>query len=84
MKKLNIPETNGQPTPEFVRAVKDNLEVIGGKRKNRITLPTLQADNTSPPLTFSNPPTQAECKALRDYVNAWAGIVQSLVARLDG
>lgn len=84
MKKSSIPETNGQATPELVRALKDNVEVITGRRKNKITLPTLQADNTSPVLTFSNPPTQAECKALRDYVNAWAGIVQSLVARLDG
>lgn len=77
MKKTTVPDTDGKPTPEFVRAVKDHLEVMTGRRRNRITLPTLQL------LTFSNPPTQAECNALLAYTNAWAVVIKALVGRLD-
>ena len=78
MKKQNVPETNGVATPAFVGSVKDNIEVITGRRRNKITLPTLQT------LTFSATPTQAEYLALNAYVNAWAQVLQNIIARLDG
>lgn len=77
MKKSQIPETNGQATPDFVRAAKENIEVMTGRRKNKITVPTIQT------LSFSSTPTQAECAALNSYVNAWAQALKSLIARLD-
>lgn len=77
MKKTSIPETDGAATPGFVRAVKEQLEVLTGRRNSRITLPYIQT------LTFSNPPTQAECQALLAYTNAWAVAVKAIVARSD-
>lgn len=78
MKKQQIPETNGQATPAFVRAVKDNIEVVTGRRRNALSVPTIQT------LTFSSSPTQAECEALNSYVNAWAAAFIALMDRLDG
>jgi len=77
MKKPNIPETGGRPTSEFVRAVKDNIEVITGRRRNRLDLPDIQT------ITFSAAPTQAECQALNAYVNEWAKSMVALMDRLD-
>jgi hypothetical protein len=77
MKKPNIPETNGKPIPEFVRAVKDNLEIITGRRRNRLDLPDIQT------LTFSAAPTQAELQAFNNYVNEWGKAMVALMARLD-
>jgi hypothetical protein len=57
--------------------VRDHLEVMTGRRRNKIALPTLQQ------LTFSNPPTQAECAALLAYTNAWAVVIKALVGRFD-
>lgn len=78
MRKPNIPETNGQPIPEFVRAVKDNIEIITGRRGNRLDLPDIQT------LPFSAAPTQAECQALNAYVNEWGKAIVALMQRLDG
>lgn len=77
MKKPNIPATNGQATPVFVRAVQDNLEIITGRRGNKLSLPDLQT------LPSSATPTQAECQALNAYVNEWAKSVAALIERLD-
>jgi hypothetical protein len=77
MKKPNIPDTGGKPTPGFNRAVKDNIEIITGRRGNKIDLPDLQT------LTVSNPPTQAEVAALNAYVNEWGKVLIALKARLD-
>lgn len=77
MKKPNIPSTNGQATPGLVRAVKDNLEIITGRRGNGINLPDVQT------LTFSAAPTQAEYQALNAYVNEWGKVLVALKARLD-
>lgn len=77
MKKPNIPATNGQATPEYVRAVKDSIEIITGRRGNRIDLPDVQT------LTFSAAPTQAEYQALNAYVNEWGKSMVALMARLD-
>ncbi len=77
MKKESVPETNGQPTPQFVRSVKDNIDVMAGRRKNKLSLPTVQT------LTFSSPPTQAQCQALNSYVNSILLALQQLAARFD-
>lgn len=77
MKKPNIPATNGQATPGFVRSVKDSLEIVAGRRGNRLALPALQL------LAASAPPTQAECQALNAYVNEWAKLLMALISRLD-
>lgn len=77
MKKMQVPATDS-PTPEFMRAVRDNLEIITGRRRNQIDVPDLQN------LTFSSTPTQAQCQALNAYVNAWAQVFQQLMSRLDG
>ena len=77
MKKKNIPDTGGKATPEFVAAVKDNIEAMSGRRGNKIALPGIQA------LSFSATPTKAECEALNAYVNEWAKAMSALVARFD-
>ena len=76
MKKSNVPATNGA-TPEFLHAVKDNLDIMTGRRGNKIDLPDIRA------LAFSSPPTQAECQAFNAYVNEWAKSMVSLVTRFD-
>ena len=75
MKKMSIPA--GPATPQFALAVKDNLEVMAGRRGNKISLPTVQD------LTFSSPPTQAECQALNTYVNEWAKTLKTFILRFD-
>jgi hypothetical protein len=93
MKKQNVPDTSGKPTPEFVRAVKDNIDAMTGKRGNSINLPDIQTIATQT-LTISNPPTQAEVQALNTYVNTlmgsmnayvneWAKTVRALATRFD-
>lgn len=77
MKKPAIPDTGGKATPDFVQRVKENIEVITGRKKNKITPVTIQT------LTFSNPPTQAECQALNGYVNSIMMNVRDLLARFD-
>lgn len=58
MKKPSVPDTQGMPTPEFVEAVRVNLEVLAGRRGQR-ALGTLAA------LRISDPPTQDEVEAIR-------------------
>lgn len=77
MKKQSIQDTNGEATPGFVRAVKDILEIVCGRRNNRVAVPEIRT------LTFSSPPTQAECQALNAYINAHALAFKALVARFD-
>jgi hypothetical protein len=76
VKKEQVPAGN-LPTPEWVRAVRDNVEIITGKRDNKLKVPTLQV------LTFSSTPTQAQMQSLNAYFNAWATQVEALVERLD-
>jgi len=94
MKKLNVPDTGGQPTPDVVRALKDNIDVMTGRRGNALALPEVRTIALQT-LTFSAPPTQAEVQALNayvnstvqalnEYVNAWAVAVRSLTTRFDG
>ncbi|HEY6044376.1 MAG TPA: hypothetical protein VIU43_05720 [Nitrosospira sp.] len=53
------------------------LEIIAGRRGNRIAVPPRQN------LTFSAIPTKAECEALYSYVNDVRGSLDALVNRLD-
>lgn len=70
MKKPAIPDG----TPAWLRTT---LEIIMGRRKNAIAPPAAQA------LTFSSPPTQAECEALYAYVNDVRNVLERLLSRLD-
>jgi hypothetical protein len=69
-KKPGIPSD----TPAWLRTM---LEIITGRRGNRITVPVLQT------LTFSASPTQAECEALYAYVNATRAALEEVITRLD-
>jgi hypothetical protein len=53
------------------------LEVIAGRRGNRIMAPPLRN------LTFSATPTKAECEALYSYVNDVRASLDALLNRLD-
>lgn len=70
MKKPGIPDT----APRWLR---DWLEILAGRRRNRITAPALRT------LTFSSPPTKAECEALYAYVNDVRSAVDAILTRLD-
>ncbi len=62
---------------EWVDAVVDNIDVLTGRRGNKITPPTKAT------LTFSATPTQAECEALYAYVNNVLRALVSVVNRMD-
>ena len=53
------------------------LEIIAGRRGNKIAVPLRQN------LTFSATPTKAECEALYSYVNDMRASLDALVNRLD-
>jgi hypothetical protein len=53
------------------------LEIIAGRRGNKIAVPPRQN------LNFSATPTKAECEALYSYVNDVRGSLDALVNRLD-
>lgn len=53
------------------------LEIAFGRRGTQISAPPLEN------LTFSNPPTQAECEALYQYVNRQRAVIVALVERLS-
>jgi hypothetical protein len=57
--------------------LKTMLEIILGRRGNRITIPAEQA------LTFSSTPTQAECEALLAYTNQVRSALEQVITRLD-
>jgi hypothetical protein len=71
VKKPGIP----RGTPEWLKTF---LEIISGRRGNRILIPPLEI------LTFSATPTKAECEALYSYVNKVRASVADLINRLDG
>jgi hypothetical protein len=70
MKKPSIPDG----TPVWLRTT---LEILTGRRKNAIVPPAPRT------LTFSNPPTQAECEALYAYVNDVRNVLDRVLSRLD-
>lgn len=61
-------------TPDWLKTV---IEIILGRRGNKIAVPPLQN------LTFSATPTQAECQALYSYLNTVRDSVDQLINRLD-
>ncbi len=71
MKKPGIPTD----TPDWLKTM---IEILTGRRCNKIAVPPLQN------LTFSATPTKAECEALYSYVNDIRASLDSLVNRLDG
>lgn len=74
MKKPALPEP---AVPGFADSVRTWLQIICGRRNNRVTVPEPLA------LTISNPPTQAEIQALLAHVNRVNVSLQALVNRLD-
>ena len=76
---MNKPTINRRFPPDrgAWSSVVELLEIIAGRRDNRIDAPALTV------LAFSNPPTQAEVQALYQYVNRVQGAVASLLDRLQ-
>ena len=76
---MNKPTINRRFPPDrgAWSSVVELLEIIIGRRDNKIKAPTLTV------LTFSNPPTQAEVQALYQYTNRVQGSVASLLERLQ-
>ena len=76
---MNKPTINRRFPPDrgAWSSVVELLEIIIGRRDNRIKAATLTV------LTFSNPPTQAEVQALYQYVNRVRETVESLLDRLQ-
>lgn len=70
IKKPGIPAG----TPDWLRNL---LEILIGRRGNRIQIPEFQT------LTFSATPTKAECEALYAYVNEVRTAVNDIITRLD-
>lgn len=71
IKKPGIPSG----TPEWLKTM---MEILTGRRGNRIEAPKFQQ------LTFSQTPTQAECEALYSYTNAVRAALEQIIARTDG
>lgn len=71
VKKPGIPAG----TPEWLKTM---IEILTGRRGNRIEAPKFQT------LTFSATPTSAECEALYSYVNNVRAAVDQLISRMDG
>lgn len=76
MKKASLNRTY-PPDRGFIDALIENIEVITGRRGNKITVPS------KPTLTFSATVTKAEAEALYAYTNDVRAAVAALVARLD-
>jgi hypothetical protein len=58
MKKPTIPDSH-PPTAEHMRTLKQNVEIVTGRRGARCDLAGLQS------MAISNPPTQAQVDKLR-------------------
>jgi hypothetical protein len=71
VKKPGIPAG----TPDWLKTM---VEILTGRRGNRIEVPKFQQ------LTFSQTPTQAECEALYSYTNAIRATLEQVIARTDG
>ena len=65
------------PDRNWFQAVRENLEIITGRRNNKIAIPTLTV------LTFSATPTKAECAALDYKVNEVYKLLLKVIDRLD-
>jgi hypothetical protein len=74
VKKKGLPAPG---SPGFDEAVKDNLEVITGRRNNRLMPATILSQPAA------GAPTQAEYDALRRDVVAVNEVLTAVLARLD-
>ncbi|SCY25586.1 hypothetical protein SAMN05216420_10410 [Nitrosospira sp. Nl5] len=57
--------------------LRNTLEILTGRRGNKITVPVAQA------LTFSATPTKAECEALYAYTNEVRAALNEMITRFD-
>jgi hypothetical protein len=71
VKKPGIPSG----TPEWLKTM---MEILTGRRGNRIEVPKFQQ------LTFSETPTQSECQALYSYTNTVRAALEQVISRMDG
>lgn len=71
VKKPGIPAG----TPEWLKTM---LEILTGRRGNRVEAPRFQT------LTFSATPTKTECEALYGYTNTVRDSLEQLINRMDG
>jgi hypothetical protein len=71
VKKPGIPTG----TPEWLKTM---MEILTGRRGNRIEVPKFQQ------LTFSETPTQSECEALYSYTNTVRAALEQVISRMDG
>jgi hypothetical protein len=76
--KRSIPQT-ARPDQNWCDAVRENIEHLGGAKGNRFEVP----DPDLGVLTFSSPPTKAECEALEAKLNVVWGFVKQIMNRLD-
>jgi len=65
------------PDKQTWEAVVELLEILTGRRKNKLDAVALT------PLSFSNPPTQAEVQALYQYTNRVQAGLAAIAGRLD-
>lgn len=66
------------PSKQDWEAMIETIEILTGRRgDDDLATPALT------PLTFSNPPTKAECEALFQYVNRQRAAIKIIVERLD-
>ncbi|MBA4141928.1 MAG: hypothetical protein H0X43_02755 [Nitrosospira sp.] len=70
IKKPGIPAG----TPEWLKTM---VEILTGRRGNRIEPPKFQA------MTFSTPPTRQECETLYEYTNSIRTSLEQVITRLD-
>lgn len=71
IKKPGIPTG----TPDWLKTM---MEILTGRRGNRIEAPKFQR------LTFSETPTQSECEALYSYTNTVRDALEQVISRMDG
>jgi hypothetical protein len=71
VKKPGIPAG----TPDWLKTM---MEILTGRRGNRIEAPKFQK------LTFSETPTQSECEALYSYTNTVRDALEQVISRMDG
>ena len=57
--------------------LKTTIEILTGRRGNRVEVPKFQA------LSFSATPTKAECEALYRYINSMRHSLEQIIKRLD-
>ena len=57
--------------------LKTTIEILTGRRGNRVEVPKFQA------LSFSATPTKSECEALYRYINNMRHSLEQIIKRLD-